>query len=198
MACEETLWAALVGGPGDYMLSLHLGAQERRSARLANPRLSFLQRTYEGSIGFLIECPWRLDGPDGSLASYLAFLEPLPAPVDGALSQMIGLKLLSFHLDARSKDLDLNFEGDLRLRCFCAEMNVTFEPPPRAQAVDSKETRRRNRTKVRNNWSFWTPEGSVVVGPSGQISTSEEQPLEKMRRRLREIMDEEPEELDRT
>ena len=178
------------------MLSLQLGRQERRSARLANPRLSFLQRTYEGSIGFLIECPWRLDAPDGISLSYLSCMDSETRPILAEVPDLAGLEIESFSLDERALDLDLHFRGGYRLRCFCAEVTARSELTPRAHSIDSRETRQRISSRVRNNWSFWSPAGAVVIGPSGQVVHNDEAPLDKMRRRLREIMDDDPGEPD--
>ena len=188
-ALNETVWAAISGSRGDYLLSLQLGEQERRSARLANPRLSFLQRTYEGSIGFLIECPWRLDGPDGVVLSYVSALDLENPESVGDVPEFVDLTLESFTLDGAPWDLDLHFSGGHRLRCFCAEITTSDDKGWRAQALSSRESRRKFRRIVRNNWSFWSPTGSLAVGPSGRILQNEEPPVEALRRRLREIMD---------
>ena len=188
-ALNETVWAAITGSRGDYVLSLQLGARERRSARLANPRLNFLQRTYEGSIGFLIECPWRLDGPQGVLLSYVSALELENSEAVGDVPEFVDLTLESFTLEGSPWDLDLYFSGGHRLRCFCAEIATGDDNTWRAQALSSRETRRKFRRIVRNNWSFWSPVGSLVVGPSGRVLQNEEPPVEALRRRLREIMD---------
>jgi hypothetical protein len=102
---------------------------------------------------------------------------------------LLDLEIESFDLDERSLDLDLYFRQGYRLRCFCAEVHFTPEKAPRAEAIESRETRAQMNGKVRNNWSFWSPSGAVVIGPSGEIAHNDEPPLENMRRRLREIID---------
>lgn len=143
----ERVFSAVAGPKGDYTLSLELGERRRRSLRLANPRFSFVRRTYEGAFSFLIECPWRLDAPDRVLHTSFLLLER-EAPSQLVLDELEGLRLESAQAEPQGWDLVLAFEGGYRLRC------VSLEPSGKRQ---------------RHDWSFWCPGGSAVVGPRGAI-----------------------------
>jgi hypothetical protein len=188
-AAGEVIWSAIAGPRGDYVLSLQLGERQIRSARLASPRLSFLQRSYEGSIGFLIECPWRLDGPDGVLLSYLSLLQRVEPPDSDDVPELIDLQIESFSLERPPWDLALYFNEGRVLRCFCAEVLPRFEPAIRPQSVADKEKRRKPKPPPRNNWSFWSPEQVFVIGPSGRFLSPEPQPETALRQRLRGVED---------
>jgi len=186
-ACGEAVWSAIAGPKGDYVLSLQLGERQIRSARLANPRLSFLQRTYEGSVGFLIECPWRLDGPSGVLLSYLSLLQRVDPPDSDEVPDFIDLTLESFEITNRPWDLKLNFSQGRVLRCFCAEVAQGREPNVRAQSMADKEMRPKTGQAPRNNWSFWAPDHALVIGPSGEFLQPRPVPEAGLRQRLREV-----------
>jgi len=168
----QTLWSAITPARGDYVASLDLGEQRRRSMRLANPRLSFLQRTYEGAFSFLIECPWRLEGPDGVITSYLSLISPkvtpdghikgptmahvaggasdieLPDAEEPALQPLVDQTVEAVRLTEGTWDLRLELSEGLALQCFCAEVS---------------------RAQHRNNWAFWSPDGLIAVGPSSEL-----------------------------
>src|SRR5688572_33495201 len=69
-------FSAISGSGVEFAFALHLGEKQRRHLRLANQRLSFLQRTYEGSHTLVVECTWRIDGPDGVIASCFGRAKP--------------------------------------------------------------------------------------------------------------------------
>ena len=78
-------FSAIAGSGVEFAFALHLGEKQRRFLRLANQRLSFLQRTYEGSHMLVVECTWRLDGPDGVIASCFDRAKPWTFPAVGGL-----------------------------------------------------------------------------------------------------------------
>ena len=149
----EALLAPLVGQPclgvlhsarPDWAFVLDLGARRRRTLRLANPRLSFLQRTHEGSHGLVVETTWRLQSADEVLAS--CFDEP-PAqdpagPAPSPLERLVDRRVERAEAQGPGWDLRLSFEGGLELVVF------------------STETHDRTR---RGNWSAWSPAGLVSV-----------------------------------
>ncbi len=138
-------WSVMVGGAEDPALVLDFGKRRRRSLRLANPSLSFLQRTFEGEWSLLVECHWRLDGPKHVVASCCDALQPEPKTMP-TLAEIEGLEVLRAHTAAPGFDLSLQFVDGHCLRCFATET-----------------------TRMRNNWSFWGPHGAVVVGPKGRV-----------------------------
>lgn len=174
-AVGQTLWSAVTGPRGNYVLSLELGAQQRRSMRLANPRLSFLKRTFEGSHSFLIECPWRVDAPDRVLVSaFDAFSKDAP-PIH-EIGELTDRVVEAVEVNPPAWDLVLRLSGGAVLRCFAVEVS---------------------RRPERNNWAYWSPEGPVVIGPSGIVhEQTRAQAEEGFRKHLRALEGDEPAELE--
>ena len=136
---------ALLGEGADYSLVLDMGAPQRRSLRLANPRLSFLQRTYEGLAGVLVECPWRVEGPGGVAA---ACFEPRGLGELGqrVMAELVDRGVVGASAEAPGFDLVLTLEEGWSLRAFAV------------QAGD--------------NWSVWGEAGAVSVGPRSRLTPS--------------------------
>lgn len=154
----QLCWSAIASHRTDYVVVLDCGAKQRRSMRLANPRLSFLQRTYEGEFSFLIECTWRIDGPAGVVASCFDSNDPGGLMLR-ALAELEGRTIEDARIEHMGCDLNLDLEGGYQLRC------LSTETDPRGK---------------RNNWSFWSPRGLVTVGPRGVLKI--ESPAEAERR----------------
>lgn len=148
-AFGKVCWSAIASERTDYVIVLDLGEKVRRSMRLANPRLSFLQRTYEGEYSFLVECAWRLDGPKGVITACYDSNEP-GGLMHRGLREIEGRSLEGASIQGAAFDLTLAFSGGFSLRCLSTEID------PRSK---------------RNNWSFWSPQGLVSIGPRGRSRT---------------------------
>jgi len=120
----ERCWSVITAGGDDYSFVLDLGERRRRSLRLANPRLSFVQRTFEGSLGLLVECPWRLEMETGPLAAYL------DERAESFLADLNGLLVASVDVDLPAGDLAVTFSVGPTLRCFA------LEPAGRSQPLE--------------------------------------------------------------
>lgn len=140
-------WSVMASERTDYVIVLDLGEQRRRSLRLANPRLSFLQRTYEGEYSLLVECSWRLDGPRGVVVSCYDSAA-LEGSMRGGLSELEGRRVTGIDVANAAYDLTVELEDGYVLRCLSTE-------------VDPKHRR--------GNWSFWSPDGLVTIGPRGKV-----------------------------
>ncbi|MCB9650100.1 MAG: hypothetical protein H6730_26460 [Deltaproteobacteria bacterium] len=136
---------ALLGAGADYSLVLDLGEPQRRSLRLANPRLSFLQRTYEGLAGLLVECPWRVEGPGGVAA---ACFEPRGPNEVGqqAIAELVERTVTAAAAEGPGFDLVLTLDDGWVLRAFAVQPG--------------------------DNWSVWGPTGAVLVGPRSRLTPS--------------------------
>lgn len=156
-AIGKICWSAIASDRTDYVIVLEIGAKHRRSMRLANPRLSFLQRTYEGEYSFLVECNWRLDGAAGVVASCYDGNQRGGLMLK-ALAELEGRKVADARIESIGFDLSINFEGGYALRC------LSTETDPRGK---------------RNNWTFWSPQGLVTIGPRGRVSIETASEAEK-------------------
>lgn len=105
------LWSAAVGTERDPTLSLELGPERRRATRLANPDLSFVKRTFEGTHALLVEGAWRVERAGRPLTS---------ARSPGSLSEGRELPALSRARVVAARldgvDLVLDLDDDRRLR----------------------------------------------------------------------------------
>lgn len=140
-------FAAIGGRDVEFAFILHIGEQEKRSLRLSNPRLSFLERTFEGSHTLLVECTWRIDGPEGVCASCLDAAKPV-GPRDDALAELVDRAIERVSVEAPGFDLALAFEGGYTLRVFASE-------------VDEKAKR--------SNWIYAYPGGRAICGPRSRV-----------------------------
>lgn len=115
------VWTSFVDPADPEGLVLELGERHRRAARLANPKLSFEQRTFEGEWSLQLGCPWRLLG-DRVVASSRALTDALGAlneqPVTQAEISVYGdlsLVLGGLTLEALVLDLPQVVERGARL-----------------------------------------------------------------------------------
>lgn len=162
------VWSAVVGPIGQYALSLELGEQKRRPVRLANPRLSFVKRTFEGAYALLVECPWRIDGEGGVVASAFDAFDPDEAVV-GEHAAFDGAHVSEVHLDGKTGDLTLALSNALTLRCLVLE------------------TQRKSPERI--NWSMSTPEVVLTAGPSGRLTVRSRAEAEGAFRRMIRALD---------
>lgn len=162
------VWSAVVGPLGQYALSLELGAQSRRPVRLANPRLSFVKRTFEGAYALLVECPWRIDGADGVVASAFDIFDP-DEGIIGEHAAFDGAHVEEVHLDTKTGDLSLALGNGLTLRCLILETQ--------------------KKSPERINWSMSTPELVLTAGPSGRLTVRSRAEAEGAFRRMIRALD---------
>ncbi|MEM7674825.1 MAG: hypothetical protein AAF449_02350 [Myxococcota bacterium] len=148
---DQPCWSAIAGSEADFPFVLHFGEQLRRSLRLANPRLSFLQRTYEGSISLLVECAWRIDSPEQVVASCWDTFEARRDALDCLVDQNVKTLTAS----APGYDLVLEMEDGHTLRCLSVETDLE---------------------RGRDNWHLYTPQALLRIGPRGRpdVRTTEE------------------------
>lgn len=153
----QPCWSAMGSTRTDWVVVLDCGERRRRSMRLSNPRLSFLQRTFEGEYSLLIECVWRIDGPGAVVASCFDSNQPGGLRQRG-LAQLEGRVVEDVTIAHVGWDLTVHFTGGYVLRCLSTEV----EPD-----------------RKRCNWSMWSPGGLVTAGPRGllQIESSRDAEL---------------------
>ncbi len=155
----QTCLSVISDAGDEYTIVVHLGEKQARSLRLANPRLSFLKRTFEGSHSVLIECPWRLQDESAVLTSSFDEGERRQE----ALSKIEGQTIESATASGVAQDLALSFSSGLSLHAFCAEVRLS-------KIGDAP---------VRGNWSAHWPGGSVEVGPRGILTPSPQPPKDE-------------------
>lgn len=168
----QPAWSAIIGPKGDYVLSIELGEKQRRQMRLANPRLSFLQRTYEGAHNLLIECPWRLDGPRGVVTTAFEAIDHA-GPQLLELGEIVDHEIEKVEVTPPGYDLCLRFTGKFVLRAFAVEAR---------------------KKGGRSNWSYWGPSGLVTIGAKGKVVEQSRADAQKgFEKFVKSLGDEEPE-----
>lgn len=156
-------WSVIGGTKDDLTLVLDMGNKQPRSLRLANRKLSFEQRTFEGSAGLFIQCPWRLESATSVIAScYDSGVEN--GPLADGWGDLEGQRVQAIETGPPGWDLSVRFENDRTLRAFCLEV----------------DERRRS-----GNWFLWGDHGTLDVGPRSrmviaQAVPEEEPPLETL------------------
>ncbi len=129
-------WRVFCGGSVGTTFQLALGRVLLRHPGVGKRKLSGLSR-YEGEIGLLVWCSWRLDSPRG----------PVTSSEDESPALVEGLKLLEGKKTLRVSIRDgwymrLDFSGGLTLAIF-------------PNQVGSRESL---------NWSAWTPHKHYSIG----------------------------------
>ena len=157
----QPCWSAIVGSGSDFPFVLHFGDKLRRSLRLANPRLTFLQRTYEGAFSLLVECAWRIDAPGHVVASCW----DAPEAREDALNRVVDRRVETVRAGPPGYDLQIVFDDGHALRCLSVETDLR---------------------RPRDNWHLYTPEALLKVGPRAkpEIRTAEEARVAFRRLRL--------------
>lgn len=150
-----------MGPDSDYPFVLHLGEKLRRSLRLANPRLTFLQRTYEGAYSLLVECAWRVDAPGHVVGSCW----DVPDVRRAALDRLVGQNAVTVRAEPPGYDLEMVFEDGHALRCLSVETDLQ---------------------RSRDNWHLYSPSALLRVGPRSRpdFRTAEEARAQFQRLRL--------------
>ena len=168
---EEPCWSAIAGSTTDYAFVLHFGEKQRRSLRLANPHLSFLQRTYEGTYSLLIQCVWRVDAPGGVVASCWDERDQRMA----ALDRFVDRTVSSVQAITPGYDLTLVFDDGTALRTLSVENDLQ---------------------RGRDDWNLHGPDTHVRVGPGArpQVRTAAEARAAFQRIRLALLEETEPSE----
>lgn len=160
---DQVCWSAAAGLDREWLVVLDLGEKVRRSLRLANPTLSFEQRTYEGSHAVVVEGSWRVDGPDEVIVSCLDSRHPTDR-LNAGLAELVGKRLISAVAEPPAHDLVLTFEGGLVLRAFVLEAL-----PAPARSVPEGARSPAPPPPPRTAWSAWTPTGMLKVGVHGRL-----------------------------
>jgi len=115
----QTCWSVQVSGIGS-LANLHFGEKIKRPKPMIHQdfRISMEERAYHGEyILYLEECPWRLDGPDGVLVTWMDSADP-----GGRIYEK--LPLLKEHTVQNTEvftpglDLAVHFDGGYTLRIF--------------------------------------------------------------------------------
>jgi hypothetical protein len=138
-------WGVVAGAGTGSMATFDFGGRVAIKPPLANPHLTQELTTFQGEYGlFLEECHWQLESNSGILCtsddSEIAIGQKLVA-------KLRGKRLSSGSVTDPSLDLDLFFEGGLRLCVLCQQTH--------------RDTR---------NYSIRSPSGWITVGASGQVS----------------------------
>ncbi len=117
-------WSVQVSGVGS-LVNLQLGNKVKRDYVMAHPdfELSTDERVFQGEIIlYLEECPWRLDGPESVICTWMDENTP-----EGRLTQgIMQLKdriIQQATLSQPGLDLTLTFDGNYVLRVFPDQIN---------------------------------------------------------------------------
>jgi hypothetical protein len=112
-------WSVQISGVGS-LVNLHFGEKVRRDEPMLHPdfRVSDEERFFQGEIVLYIEdCPWRLDGREAVLASWLDSSEAGGA-IDTEMKALMGQTVERSEVSRPGLDLTIYFDGGSILRIF--------------------------------------------------------------------------------
>ncbi|MFW5691579.1 MAG: hypothetical protein ACOCXZ_03665 [Chloroflexota bacterium] len=112
-------WSVQVSGVGS-LANLHFGDKVRRDQVMAHPdfKVEVDERVYQGQIVlYLEECPWRLDGPDAVICSWMDD-SSANGQLTAGLNHLRDRRVTAAHVQQPAFDLEIHFEGGYVLRVF--------------------------------------------------------------------------------
>lgn len=114
-------WSVLISGVGS-LANLHFGQKIERAQHLVHPNFKITpeESVYEGEIVlYLEECPWRLDGVDAVLCTWMQDT----AKIAAELVKLRGDVVLEATVTRPAYDLTIRFESGCVLRVFPDQSN---------------------------------------------------------------------------
>jgi hypothetical protein len=112
-------WSVQVSGIGS-LANLHIGEKIQRTQPMLHQdfKLEMDERAYVGEyVLYLEECPWRLDGPDSVIASWMDSSEH-GGRIHSGLSELTNRQVQRTTVLRPGLDLVLHFAGGYTLRIF--------------------------------------------------------------------------------
>ena len=112
-------WSVQISGIGS-LANIHIGEKVERSQPMLHQdfKLAMDERAYVGEyVLYLEECPWRLDGPDHVIASWMDSSEH-GGRIHGGLTELMNRQVQNTVLLRPGLDLGLEFAGGYILRVF--------------------------------------------------------------------------------
>ena len=117
-------WSVQVSGVGS-LANLHIGEKIARTQPMLHQdfQLEMDERAYVGQyVLYLEECPWRLDGPDGVIASWMDSSDR-GGRIHTGLPELVNRQIQRVQLRRPGLDLELYFTGGYTLRVFPDQVN---------------------------------------------------------------------------
>jgi hypothetical protein len=115
----QPCWSAQISGVGSF-ISFNIGTKIKREQPLLNPdfKISDEERFFQGEFILYVEdCPWRIEGADKVLATWLGE-NTQDGEIDRAARQLVGHDVESVELARPGLDLIVKFDGGVTLRVF--------------------------------------------------------------------------------
>jgi hypothetical protein len=114
----KACWSAIGAGAAGTNVLLELGDRVPLRTPSVNPRLSSLQRTYEGEFGLFVECAWRLEAHNQVIVGS-GDDSGSDGPISTTLTVIVGRSVISAVVAEGPPDLTLSFTDGLVLKLFC-------------------------------------------------------------------------------
>jgi len=115
----QTCWSVQVSGVGS-LANMHFGDKIKRAKPMIHQdfRITMEERAYQGQyILYLEECPWRLDGPEGVLVTWMDSSDP-GGRIYEKLPVLKGQSVIKTDILQPGLDLMIQFDGGYTLRVF--------------------------------------------------------------------------------
>jgi len=111
---------AVVGGMGTgSVIQLNIGEKVLREKPLRNTKVDELVRLYDSTIGFRIECPWRIESKEEVFcASHHSNEED--GPYEFGFNKIRGQIISGVELTKPAYDLHIKFMNDFSIRIHCS------------------------------------------------------------------------------
>jgi hypothetical protein len=118
------VWEVTAGPASGTSISIQIGRKHNLKVPLTNPRLREDQRFFEGEIGLLIECPWRLHSRTAVICSWSDDNSIDGPMVTGLHNSLLGSPIEHVKMSKTTLDLFLSFANGVHLTIFCDSANT--------------------------------------------------------------------------
>src|SRR5258707_1132707 len=98
-------WYVSTGVAAGSTFQLALGKKVERSVPLKNRAYWKQSRRFQGEVGLLVWCAWRLDGSDSPLTSW----DDAEASVEGGLLRLVGARATTVEVISPAWDMTIEF-----------------------------------------------------------------------------------------
>ncbi|MCI0642471.1 MAG: hypothetical protein L0Y72_02350 [Gemmataceae bacterium] len=148
----KNCWYVSCGGSAGTSFELALGAKLPRRHVFKNRENPTEFDKYEGESNLLVWCTWRLDGPNGPVASS----DNLSNKMLKVLRSLAGARVKNVNIEKPGWDIRLEFSNRLTLRVFCDHLpgDPTFD----------------------GNWDLFTQDRVISIGVGSKCEV-ESRPL---------------------
>ncbi len=119
----QACWSVIAGAGTGSAVRILIGGKILRAKPVPNPKLSAIERVYDGEMDLFVTCAWRLERT-GEIVCGSTDDDRNDGPMVSGLSQMVAKRVVSIEVSEPLPDVAIEFTDGLCLRLFCDQTNL--------------------------------------------------------------------------